>query len=48
MRIAVALLLIGALLAVSGCYGSTEPATDIAFDHATLNGRGTTDNPPIV
>ncbi len=33
-------------LVVSGCYGSTEPATDIAFDHATLNGRGTTNNGP--
>jgi hypothetical protein len=46
VRLAAALLTIGALLAMCGCYGSTEPATDVAFDHATLNGRGTTDNGP--
>ena len=39
MRVAVALAGVVAALAVSGCYGSTEPASDVAFDHATLNGR---------
>jgi hypothetical protein len=34
------------VLSVSGCYGSTEPASNIAFDHATLNGHGTTNNGP--
>jgi len=41
---AAALLLVTLVLA--GCYGSTEPASDIQFDHATLNGRGTTNNGP--
>jgi hypothetical protein len=38
--------LLGLTLVLAGCYGSTEPASDIAFDHATLNGRGTTNNGP--
>jgi hypothetical protein len=46
VRVAVVVLGIGALFAASGCYGSTEPATNIAFDHATLNGHGTTNNGP--
>jgi hypothetical protein len=29
-----------------GCYGSTEPATNIGEDSATLNGRGTANNGP--
>jgi hypothetical protein len=37
---------LGGMLALAGCYGSTEPATNIAFDHATLNGKGTTNNGP--
>jgi hypothetical protein len=31
-------------LAVAGCYGSTEPATDVGIDSATLNGQGTANN----
>jgi hypothetical protein len=46
MRLAAGVLTIGMLVALSACYGSTEPASDIAFDHATLNGRGTTNNGP--
>jgi hypothetical protein len=46
MRLLVALLATVAAVGVSGCYGSTEPATDIGFDHATLNGHGTTNNGP--
>jgi hypothetical protein len=48
VRVRVVVVLLGAVivLSVSGCYGSTEPASDIAFDHATLNGRGTTNNGP--
>ena len=33
-------------LVFAGCYGSTEPATDIGFDHATFNGKGTTNDGP--
>src|SRR3954447_24569997 len=46
VRVGVAGLGVGVLLAASGCYGSTEPATNIAFDHATLNGHGTMNNGP--
>jgi len=40
--------LIGALAvaALAGCYGSTEPATNVGIDSATLNGHGTADNGP--
>jgi hypothetical protein len=31
-------------LTLAGCYGSTEPATDVAIDSATLNGHGTANN----
>jgi hypothetical protein len=31
---------------VSGCYGSTEPATDIGFDAATLHAYGNTEGSP--
>jgi hypothetical protein len=36
----------GVLVAVlvAGCYGSTEPATDVGIDSATLNGQGTANN----
>ena len=44
MRVAGCVLSVGVLLAVSGCYGSTEPPTKISFDGATLNARGTTNN----
>ena len=30
----------------AGCYGSTEPATDIGEDRATLRGQGTANNGP--
>jgi len=30
-------------VALAGCYGSTEPATDFGTDSATLNARGTAD-----
>jgi hypothetical protein len=47
MRFAAVLaMLVGAAVLLAGCYGSTEPASDIGFDHATLNGRGTTNNGP--
>jgi hypothetical protein len=40
-----ALALIGALVAtLAGCYGSTEPATDVGIDSATLHGYGTANN----
>jgi hypothetical protein len=38
--------LLGTALILGGCYGSTEPATDIGFDHATFNGKGTTNDGP--
>jgi hypothetical protein len=28
--------LVGAAVVLGGCYGSTEPASDIAPDHATM------------
>jgi hypothetical protein len=31
-------------IALAGCYGSTEPATDVGIDSATLNGHGTANN----
>lgn len=31
-------------LTLAGCYGSTEPATDVGIDSATLNGYGTANN----
>jgi hypothetical protein len=31
-------------VALAGCYGSTEPATDVGIDSATLNGQGTANN----
>jgi hypothetical protein len=33
-----------AALTLAGCYGSTEPATDVGIDSATLNGHGTANN----
>ncbi len=35
-------------LALGACYGSTEPATSIGEDSATLNARGTANNGPAV
>jgi hypothetical protein len=34
------------VLILSGCYGSTEPATDIGPESAKLNARGTANNGP--
>jgi hypothetical protein len=34
-------------IAFAGCYGSTEPATDVTTDAATLHGRGTANNGPV-
>ena len=44
----VAAALFGLLLVVgfAGCYGSTEPATDVGPDSATLNARGTANHGP--
>ena len=33
---------------LAGCYGTTEPATDLRFTSATLNGSGTTNNGPAM
>jgi hypothetical protein len=38
---AVAATLLGTALVLGGCYGSTEPATDIGIDRATLTANGT-------
>jgi hypothetical protein len=32
--------------ALAGCYGSTDPATDVGIDSATLHGYGTANNGP--
>ena len=36
----------GALAVCTGCYGSTEPATEVGGDSARLNGQGTANNGP--
>jgi hypothetical protein len=41
---ALAAVVIAAGAAFTGCYGSTEPATNITGDTATLNGQGTANN----
>jgi hypothetical protein len=43
-------LLAAALIAVTlaGCYGSTEPATDVGPESATLRGHGTANDGPAV
>jgi hypothetical protein len=43
-RLWVSVAVAAAAVAIAGCYGSTEPATNITFDGATLNARGTTNN----
>jgi hypothetical protein len=43
-RSALALLAVAAVAVLAGCYGSTEPATDVGIDSATLNGQGTANN----
>jgi hypothetical protein len=35
-------------VALAGCYGSTEPATDITLDSATLNAYGNTEGAPTI
>jgi hypothetical protein len=37
---------VSSALALVGCYGSTEPATDVAEDGATLHARGTANHGP--
>ncbi len=44
LRSAIAMLALCAVLACAGCYGSTEPASNISLFGATLNGAGTTNN----
>jgi hypothetical protein len=36
------LAMLGAWLALTGCYGSTEPASHIGYDNAAFRGQGTT------
>jgi hypothetical protein len=40
------LVVVGIASTVVGCYGSTEPATNVSAAGATLHGRGTTNNGP--
>jgi len=47
VRIASAAALVG-LLVFAGCYGSTEPATEVQQDAARLNARGAADNGPAL
>jgi hypothetical protein len=44
------LLLVAVAIAVTlvGCYGSTEPATNVTAGGATLHGKGTSNNGPAV
>jgi hypothetical protein len=42
-RLPAVLALIGTTVVLAGCYGSTEPATNVTVDSATLHGRGTAD-----
>ena len=41
LRPSAVVAVVAAALALAGCYGSTEPATQIDFDQATLNAHGT-------
>lgn len=45
-RVVAGVSAVGAAVVLSGCYGSTEPATDVAIRSATLHGKGTTNNGP--
>jgi hypothetical protein len=45
-RLGIALSGFVAIIALAGCYGSTEPATDIGPETATLRGQGTANNGP--
>jgi hypothetical protein len=42
----VAAAVIGTTLILGGCYGSTEPATDVGSETATLRAQGTANNGP--
>jgi hypothetical protein len=42
-RLSAVVVLIGTTVVLAGCYGSTEPATNVELDHATLHGYGTAD-----
>ncbi len=44
-RIVIGIAVLG-LAVLPGCYASTEPATDVGIDSATLNARGTANNGP--
>ena len=44
LRVWAPLATVATAVALAGCYGSTEPATKITFDGATLNARGTANN----
>jgi hypothetical protein len=44
LRSAIAMLALCGVLACAGCYGSTEPASNVGLFGATLNGAGTTNN----
>ena len=46
MRAAGLLSLLGAVALLTGCYGSTEPATQVGPDSARLNGQGTANTGP--
>ncbi len=43
-RLTAALTTLLAVAALAGCYGSTEPATDVKLDGATLNAYGSTED----
>jgi hypothetical protein len=43
-RLTAALATLLAVVALAGCYGSTEPATDVKLDGATLNAYGSTED----
>ncbi|MBN1528893.1 MAG: hypothetical protein JW895_07510 [Thermoleophilaceae bacterium] len=45
-RIAFAGAMLLSLVALGGCYGSTEPASDVGPERATFNGRGTANDGP--
>src|SRR5579884_666049 len=45
-RLVVLALAAVAAVVLAGCYGSTEPATNVTYDGATLNARGTANNGP--
>jgi len=46
MRGLIASVMVLGALAFAGCYGSTQPATDITMHGARLHGQGTTNNGP--